>query len=303
MKYAQDVTGLVGNTPLVQIKSGAVNGNIVLGKCEFMNPTHSVKDRIGSYMLKAAREKGLINNNTTLIESTSGNTGIALAAACAGLGMKLILTMPSSMSLERRKLLKALGAELVLTDASQGMKGAVTKAEELHKQIENSFLTKQFVNPANAEIHRRTTAHEILTDTKGKVDIVVAAVGTGGSITGIGEVLKKHNPRIKIVAVEPAASAVLSGKSAGFHKIQGIGAGFVPEILNTQIYDEVISVSDEEAMATTRALALKEGLLVGISAGANVYASIKIAQQTQDKVIVTILCDTGERYLSSDLYE
>ena len=303
MKYAKDVTGLIGNTPLVQIKKASVNGNTVLGKCEFMNPTHSVKDRIGSHMIKDALEKGLINKDTTVIEPTSGNTGIALASVCAGLGIKLILTMPSSMSLERRKLLKALGAELVLTEAPKGMKGAVLKAEELHEQIENSFLTRQFANPANAEIHRLTTAEEILTDTDGKVDIVVAAIGTGGSITGIGEVLKKHNPDIKIIAVEPEASPVLGGGSPAPHKIQGIGAGFIPEVLNTEIYDEIKTVSNEEAIATSRALALEEGLLVGISAGANAFIASKVAEENKDKVIVTILCDTGERYLSSGLYE
>jgi len=303
MKYAKDVTGLIGNTPLVQIKKASVNGSTVLGKCEFMNPTHSVKDRIGSHMIKDALEKGLINENTTVIEPTSGNTGIALAATCAGLGIKLILTMPSSMSLERRKLLKALGAQLVLTEAPKGMKGAVLKAEELHEEMENSFLTKQFDNPANAEIHRLTTAKEILADTDGKVDIVVAAVGTGGSITGIGEVLKEHNPDIKIIAVEPEASPVLGGGSPAPHKIQGIGAGFVPGVLNTEIYDEIKIVSNEDAIATSRALALEEGLLVGISAGANAFVEKQVAEENEGKVIVTILCDTGERYLSSGLYE
>lgn len=303
MKYAKDVTGLIGNTPLVQIKKASVNGNTVLGKCEFMNPTHSVKDRIGSHMINDALKKGLINKDTTVIEPTSGNTGIALAATCAALGIKLILTMPSSMSLERRKLLKALGAQLVLTEAPKGMKGAVLKAEELHGEIENSFLTKQFANPANAEIHRLTTAKEILADTDGKVDIVVAAVGTGGSITGIGEVLKEHNPDIKIIAVEPEASPVLGGGSPAPHKIQGIGAGFVPDVLNTKIYDEIRTVSNEDAIATSRALALEEGLLVGISAGANTFIAKQVAQENEGKTIVTILCDTGERYLSSGLYE
>merc|ERR1711916_85151 len=254
-------------------------------------------------MIKDALEKGLINENTTVIEPTSGNTGIALASVCAGLGIKLILTMPSSMSLERRKLLKALGAQLVLTEAPKGMKGAVLKAQELSEEIENSFLTRQFANPANAEIHRLTTAEEILADTDGKVDIVVAAIGTGGSITGIGEVLKKHNPDIKIIAVEPEASPILSGGSPAPHKIQGIGAGFIPEVLNTKVYDEVRTVSNEDAITTSRALALEEGLLVGISAGANSFVAKQVAEENKNKVIVTILCDTGERYLSSGLYE
>lgn len=305
MKYAQNVTELIGNTPLVQLNKASVNGTTVLGKCEFMNPTHSVKDRIGNNMVRDALEKGLITKETTIIEPTSGNTGIALAAVCAGLGLKLVLTMPSSMSIERRRLLKALGADLVLTEPEKGMKGAVDKSLELAGEIENSFVPQQFANPANPDIHRKTTAKEILTDTDGKIDILVAAIGTGGSITGISEVLKEHNPNIQIVAVEPEASPVLSGGKPGPHKIQGIGAGFVPDVLNTVIYDEVIQVSNEDAIATSRELAKTEGLLVGISAGANTFVASQVASREENagKTIVTILCDTGERYLSVGLYD
>ncbi len=306
MKYAKNVTELIGNTPLVKLQKASNESNTtILGKCEFMNPTHSVKDRIGTNMIKTALEQGLINENTTVIEPTSGNTGIALASICAGLGIKLILTMPSSMSIERRKLLKALGAELVLTEPEKGMKGAVDKANELSQEIENSFVPQQFANSANPDIHRKTTAQEILNDTEGKIDILVAAIGTGGTITGTGEVLKKHNPNIQVIAVEPEASPVLSGGKPGPHKIQGIGAGFVPDVLNTKVYDEVIQVSNEDAITTSRQLAKDEGLLVGISAGANAYIAQKIAQRPENegKVIVTILCDTGERYLSAGLYE
>lgn len=284
MKYAKNVTELIGNTPLVQLQKASIeSGAIVLGKCEFMNPTHSVKDRIGTNMIKTALEKGLINENTTVIEPTSGNTGIALASVCAGLGIKLVLTMPSSMSIERRKLLKALGAELVLTEPEKGMKGAVDKANELSQEIENSFVPQQFANEANPEIHRKTTAQEILNDTDGKVDILVAAIGTGGTITGTGEILKQHNPNIQIIAVEPEASPVLSGGKPGPHKIQGIGAGFVPDVLNTKVYDEIIQVSNDDAIATSRDLAKNEGLLVGISAGANAYVAQKIAQRPENK--------------------
>ncbi len=305
MKYADNVTELIGNTPLVKLQKASATGATVLGKCEFMNPTHSVKDRIGNNMVKDALKKGLINEDTTVIEPTSGNTGIALAAVCAGLGLKLILTMPSSMSIERRRILKALGADLVLTEPEKGMKGAVDKAAELGEEIENSFIPQQFANPANPEIHRLTTAKEILADTDGKIDILVAAIGTGGSITGIAEVLKEHNPEIQIVAVEPEASPILSGGKPGPHKIQGIGAGFVPDVLNTGIYDEVIQVSNENAIATSRALAKEEGLLVGISAGANTFIASQVAarEENKGKTIVTILCDTGERYLSAGLYD
>ena len=305
MRYANDITELIGNTPLVKLQKASAKGARVLGKCEFLNPTHSVKDRIGFNMINEALIDGLINKDTTIIEPTSGNTGIALASICAAKGLKLILTMPSSMSLERRKLLKAFGAKLVLTEPEKGMKGAVEKALELSKTIDNSFVPQQFQNSANPAIHRVTTAQEILKDTEGDVDILVVAVGTGGSITGIGEVLKQYNPNIKIVAVEPLSSPVLSGGNSGAHKIQGIGAGFVPAILNTKIYDEIIQVSNEDAIETSRNLAKEEGLLVGISSGANVYVSSLVAARSEnkDKTIVTILCDTGERYLSTVLYE
>ena len=306
MKFANNVTELIGNTPLVKLQAASEkSGATVLGKCEFMNPTHSVKDRIGTNMIKEALEQGLITEGTTVIEPTSGNTGIALASVCAGLGIKLVLTMPSSMSIERRKLLKALGAELVLTEPEKGMKGAVEKANELAEKTENSFVPQQFANGANPDIHRKTTAKEILDDTDGKVDILVAAIGTGGSITGIGEVLKEHNPDIQVIAVEPEASPVLSGGKPGPHRIQGIGAGFVPDVLNTTVYDEVVQVSNEDAIAASRNLASSEGLLVGISAGANAFIAEQVAARPENKgkTIVTILCDTGERYLSVGLYD
>jgi len=306
VKYAQNVTELIGNTPLVRLqKASQETQTTILGKCEFMNPTHSVKDRIGTNMIKTALNSGLINKDTIVIEPTSGNTGIALASVCAGLGINLTLTMPSSMSIERRKLLKALGAKIVLTQPEKGMKGAVDEANELARTTPNSFVPQQFNNEANPDIHRKTTAKEILADTDGKIDILVVAVGTGGSITGIGEILKEHNPDIEIIAVEPEASPVLSGGKPGPHKIQGIGAGFVPNVLNTNLFKEVIQVSNEDAIKASKELAKNEGLLVGVSAGANVYATQKIAQKEQNKgkIIVTILCDTGERYLSSGLYE
>lgn len=306
MKYANNVTELVGNTPLVKLQDASnVSGATVLGKCEFMNPSHSVKDRIGTNMINAAIKAGLITKDTTVIEPTSGNTGIALASVCAALGIKLVLTMPSSMSIERRRLLKALGADLVLTAPEKGMKGAIEKAVELQETTPNSFIPQQFANAANPEIHRLTTAKEILADTDGKIDIFVAAIGTGGTITGTGEVLKAHNPNIQIIAVEPEASPVLSGGKPGPHKIQGIGAGFVPDVLNTKIYDEVLQVSNDDAIATSRKIAQSEGLLVGISAGANIHAAQLIAARPENKgkTIVTILCDTGERYLSSGLYD
>ncbi|QOG11787.1 cysteine synthase A [Arcobacter sp. FWKO B] len=304
MKYAKNVIELIGNTPLVKINLASSDG-LVLGKCEFMNPTHSVKDRIGYNMIKVALENGTINKDTTIIEPTSGNTGIGLASVCASMGIKLILTMPSSMSMERRQLLSALGATLELTPAELGMNGAVNKAIELVENTPNSYMLSQFENDANADIHRLTTAQEILADTDGKVDIFVAAVGTGGTLTGVGQILKQHNPNIQIIAVEPSSSPVLSGGKPAPHKIQGIGAGFIPKVLDTSIYDEVIQVSNEDAIETSRKLANTEGLLVGISAGANVYASNLVAsrQQNKGKIIVTILCDTGERYLSSNLYE
>ena len=306
MNYAKNITELIGNTPLVKLQGASEEtGATVLGKCEFMNPSHSVKDRIGTNMINTALEQGLINAETTVIEPTSGNTGIALASVCAALGIKLVLTMPSSMSIERRRLLKALGADLVLTEPEKGMKGAIDKAVELSEQTPNSFIPQQFGNTANPEIHRKTTAKEILADTDGKVDIFIAAIGTGGTITGVGEVLKANNPNVKIIAVEPEASPVLSGGKPGPHKIQGIGAGFVPDVLNTDVYDEVIQVSNEDAIASSRALAKEEGLLVGISAGANALVAAQVAARPENKgkTIVTVLCDTGERYLSSGLYD
>ena len=306
MKYANNITELIGNTPLVKLQAASnASGATVLGKCEFMNPSHSVKDRIGTNMINTAIKAGLINKDTTVIEPTSGNTGIALASVCAALGIKLVLTMPASMSIERRRLLKALGATLVLTPPEKGMKGAIEKAIELKEETTNSYIPQQFENAANPEIHRITTAKEILADTEGKVDIFIAAVGTGGTITGTSEVLRAHNPNVKIIAVEPDASPVLSGGKPGPHKIQGIGAGFVPLVLNTKIYDEVVQVSNDDAIAASRALAQNEGLLVGISAGANAHVAALIAARPENKgkTIVTILCDTGERYLSSGLYD
>ncbi len=303
---ANNVIELIGNTPLVRLNDiSKLSGANIVGKCEFLNPTHSVKDRIGSSMIMDALERGVIDKNSTIIEATSGNTGIALASACASLGIKLILTMPSSMSLERRKLLVGLGAKLILTDPKLGMNGSIDKAKELSKTIQNSFIPSQFTNLANPEAHIKTTSKEILKDTDGKIDIFVAAVGTGGTITGIGQVLKSHNPNIKVVAVEPKDSPVLSGGKAGPHKIQGIGAGFVPEILDTDVYDEVLEVEFSDALQAARDVAKKEGLLVGISSGANIYASKVIGSRKENKGknIVTILCDTGERYLSSGLYD
>ena len=304
MKVAKNVTELIGNTPLVLINSLSKKyGAKIIGECEFMNPSSSVKDRIGFNMIRRALEKGLINKDTTIIEPTSGNTGIALASVCASLGLKLILTMPESMSIERRKLLKAFGAKLELTPSSLGMKGAIDKAEELLNEIENSYMPNQFENPHNPEIHRLTTAKEILRDLEGKIDCFVAGVGTGGTLTGVGEVLKEHNQNIKIYAVEPKKSPVLSGGMPGAHKIQGIGAGFIPKILNTKIYSEVIEIDDIDAINMSRFIAKKEGLLVGISSGANLKAACEVAKKNPGKTIVTILCDTGERYLSTELFE
>jgi len=306
MKFANDITELIGNTPLVKLqKLSEVSGATVLGKCEFMNPSSSVKDRIGASMIKKALTDGLINKNSTIIEPTSGNTGIALASITAALGLKLVLTMPTSMSVERRRLLQSLGAKLVLTPAEKGMKGAIEKAQELKSTIPDSIILQQFQNLANPEIHRITTAQEILKDTDGKIDIFIAGIGTGGTITGVGEVLKAHNPNIQIIAVEPSASPVLSGGNPGPHKIQGIGAGFIPDILNTKIYDEIITIDNDDAIENSRILAKTEGLLVGISSGSNVLAASIVAKRPENKgkVIVTVLCDTGERYLSSGLYE
>lgn len=306
MNIAANITELIGNTPLVHLNvPSKISGATILGKCEFMNPTSSVKDRIGFNMIKTAMDEGKITKETLIIEPTSGNTGIALASICAALGLKLTLTMPESMSIERRNLLYALGANLVLTPASQGMKGAIDEANNLNKTTPNSIVLQQFSNPANPQIHRETTAQEILRDTDGKVDIFVAAVGTGGTITGTGEALRAVLPNVQIIAVEPKDSSVLSGGKAGPHKIQGIGAGFIPDILNTALYNEVVMVSNEDAIATAKKLAREEGILVGISAGANVYAAIQIASRPQNKgkIVVTVLCDTAERYLSTALFE
>ena len=304
--FAHNITELIGNTPLLKLnKASDASAALVLGKCEFLNPSHSVKDRIGLNMIKTALANGQINQNSVIVEPTSGNTGIGLASVCASLGLKLILTMPSSMSIERRKLLAALGAELVLTEPTLGMRGAVEKATELSQSIPNAFMPQQFANVANPAVHYATTAEEIWKDTNAQVDILVAAVGTGGTITGTGKRLKELNPNIQIIAVEPDASPVLSGGKPGPHKIQGIGAGFVPSVLDTHIYDEIIQVSYEDSVATSRNLAKDEGVLVGISAGANVYVATQVASRPENKgkTIVTILCDTGERYLSAGLYE
>jgi cysteine synthase A len=305
MNIAQNVTELIGNTPLVKLNTPSIHsGATILGKCEFMNPTSSVKDRIGYNMIKTALAEGTINSDSTIIEPTSGNTGIALASTCAALKLKLILTMPESMSMERRNLLKVLGAELVLTPAADGMNGAISRANELNQSIENSYVLQQFENPSNPAIHEKTTAREIIRDSDGQVDIFVAAVGTGGTLTGNARVLKKEIPNIQIIAVEPQDSAVLSGESGAPHKIQGIGAGFIPKILDTSLYSEVIKVSNDDAINTAKMLAKEEGLLVGISAGANVYAAMQVAtrKENQDKTVVTILCDTAERYLSTALF-
>ncbi|MCD6190290.1 MAG: cysteine synthase A [Sulfurimonas sp.] len=304
-KIAKNITELIGDTPLVRLNTpSALTGATILGKCEFMNPTSSVKDRIGFNMIRRAIESGQITNETTIIEPTSGNTGIALAANCAAQNLKLILTMPESMSIERRNLLKAFGAELVLTPASSGMNGAIAKAEELQSSTPNSIVLQQFQNPSNPEIHTLTTAKEILRDTDGKLDAFVAAVGTGGTLTGTSKLLREEISDIVVIAVEPEASPILSGGAPGPHKIQGIGAGFIPDILDTTVYSEVIKVSNEDAIETAKMLAKKEGLLVGISAGANVWATMQVASRAefQGKTLLTILCDTGERYLSTELF-
>jgi len=304
MNVKKNITELIGNTPLIRLnKISDESGCEIYGKCEFLNPTSSVKDRIGFSMIQDALKKGLIDKNSTIIEPTSGNTGIALAANCASLGIDLILTMPESMSIERRKLLKAFGAKLVLTPKELGMNGAIQKAKELQKEIKNSIILQQFQNPSNPKIHKETTAKEIIEDTDGKIDIFVAGVGTGGTITGVGEVLKKEIENVKIVAVEPKNSPVLSKGKPGAHKIQGIGAGFIPEVLNRDIIDDIITVDEQDAFETSRKLAREEGLLVGISSGANVFAAKKAALSAKKgSIIVTILCDTGERYLSTELF-
>ncbi|MEA1879888.1 MAG: cysteine synthase A [Campylobacterota bacterium] len=304
---ANSIEELIGNTPLVKINTlSQETGTTILGKCEFMNPTSSVKDRIAFNMIHEALQSGEIDGNTTIIEPTSGNTGIGLAAICAAKGLKLILTMPESMSIERRKILLHLGAELVLTPAEKGMGGAIEKADNLEKELKNAKVLQQFNNLNNPDIHRKTTALEILEDTKETgLDIFVAAVGTGGTLTGTGEILKTHNNTMEIIAVEPDSSQVLVGQNAGPHKIQGIGAGFVPSILNTEIYNEVIAVSNEESFAMAKKVAKEEGLLVGISAGANLHAAKEVALRPENKgkTIVTILCDTAERYLSTELFD
>lgn len=303
-RISPDITAIIGNTPMLTLsRLGAGIEARLLAKLEFQNPLGSVKDRIGLAMIKAAEEQGLLTPTTTIIEPTSGNTGIALAFVCAARKYRLVLTMPETMSLERRTLLKHLGAELVLTPGSEGMRGAIARAEELLAKTPDSFMPNQFGNPANPEIHRQTTALEIWEDTEGGIDIFVAGVGTGGTITGVGEVLKTKNPSLHVVAVEPADSPVLSGGKPGPHKIQGIGAGFVPTILNREIIDEVITVTNDQAMETARRIAKEEGILCGISSGANAWAAMQIASRPENrgKQIVFPLCDTGERYLSTEL--
>lgn len=306
MKIAGDITKLIGNTPLVYInKMNAGNNAKVAVKLEYFNPLSSVKDRIGFAMIEAAEKEGKLKKGGVIIEPTSGNTGIALAYISAVKGYKLILTMPETMSIERRKLLKALGAELVLTEGAKGMKGAVEAAEELAARTPDSFIPQQFKNPANPEIHKKTTGPEIWKDTDGKVDIFVAAVGTGGTVTGTGEYLKSKNKKIKVVAVEPEKSAVLSGEAPGPHKIQGIGANFIPEVVNLKVIDSIMKVKEEDAGMAARRAAKEEGLLIGISAGANLHCALELAKlpENKGKLIVTVMCDTGERYLSTWLFE
>lgn len=305
MKIANNITELVGNTPLVRLNrlTAGLPGQVVV-KLEYFNPAHSVKDRIGVAMIEAAERAGLINADTIIVEPTSGNTGIALAMVAAQRGYRLVLIMPDTMSKERRKLLRAYGAELILTPGAEGMAGAIRKANEMAAENPNVWIPQQFENAANPEIHRRTTAEEIWRDTDGQVDYVVSGIGTGGTITGVGEVLKARKPSVKLVAVEPAASPVLSGGQKGPHPIQGIGAGFVPQVLNTQIYDEIITVTGDDAFDTARRMATQEGLLVGISSGAATWAAMQVAARPENagKLIVTIIPSFGERYLSTALY-
>lgn len=306
MNIAKNITDLVGNTPLVELNqlTQGLSARVAV-KLEFFNPASSVKDRIALSMIEDAEKQGLINAESTIVEATSGNTGIGLAMICAAKGYRLVITMPESMSLERRMLLRAYGAQLVLTPAAEGMAGAIAKANELVENNDNYFMPRQFDNLANPQIHRETTAEEIWRDTDGQVDIFVAGVGTGGTITGVGEVLKAKNPNVKVVAVEPEASPVLSGGQKGPHPIQGIGAGFVPSVLNTQVYDDIIQAPNDAAFATARAMAEKEGILVGISSGAAVWAALQLAQQPENagKLIVVIIPSSGERYLSTALFK
>ncbi len=307
MKVYKKLTDLIGSTPLLELSNIEAEQGLeatILAKLEYFNPAGSVKDRIAKAMIDEAEEKGLLKKGSVIIEPTSGNTGIGLASVAAARGYRIIITMPETMSVERRNLMKAYGAELVLTEGSKGMKGAIAKAQELSTQIENSFIPSQFTNPANPKVHERTTGVEIWEDTDGKVDIFVAGVGTGGTVSGVGAYLKSKNPNIKVVAVEPAGSPVLSKGVSGAHKIQGIGAGFVPETLNTKIYDEIITVENEDAFATGRKIAREEGALVGISSGAATWAGIQLAKRPENKgkTIVVLLPDTGERYLSTPMF-
>ncbi len=301
-KIYEDITKTIGRTPLVKINRLNAGSNVtILAKLEFFNPLSSVKDRIGIAMIEAAEKSGDLKKDSVIIEPTSGNTGIALAFVCAAKGYRLILTMPDTMSVERRQLLKILGAELVLTDGTKGMKGAVERAEELSKDMKNSFMPQQFNNPANPEIHRKTTAEEIWSDTDGKLDIFISGIGTGGTITGVAEVIRKRKPSVKFIGLEPKDSPILSGGKPGAHKIQGIGAGFVPGVLKRDVIDEIMTVANEDAGSMARRLAKEEGIFAGISSGAAIWAALEVAKrkESEDKMIVVILPDTGERYLST----